>query len=70
MTAPAPAPAPAAAPRRAASRAPLTTGSSRRWILVVTIVISLVPLLAGLGYLLLSSGVSPLLAASSAVVWA
>ena len=66
----APAPAPATAPRRTVSKAPLTTGSSRRWILFVSIVISLVPLLVSLENLLLSSEVSPLLAASSAVVWA
>lgn len=70
MTAPAPAAAPAVTPRRTVSRAPLTTGSSRRWILVVSIVICLVPLLVSLENLFLSSEVSPILAASSAVVWA
>ncbi len=70
MTAPAPAPASAAAPRRTVSRAPLTTGGSRRWILVVTILICLVPMVASLQNLLISTEVSPILAASSAVVWA
>lgn len=58
------------APRRTITRAPLTTGRSRGWILGVTAVLCLVPVLASVENLMLSTEVSPSLAAWSAVVWA
>ena len=60
---------PVTAPRRTVSRAPLTTRRSRTWILVVTIVIGVIPLVASMQNLTLSTEVSPSLAAWSAVVW-
>ena len=60
---------PVTAPRRTVSRAPLTTRRSRTWILVVTIVIGVIPLVASIQNLTLSTEVSPSLAAWSAVVW-
>lgn len=57
------------APRRTISRAPLTSGRSRGWVLVVTILLCLVPILISIENLLLSTEVSPSLAAWSAIVW-
>lgn len=61
--------APVASPRRTASRAPLTSKRSRVWILTVAILISLVPVVVSIENLTLSTGVSPGLAAWSAIVW-
>lgn len=60
----------ATVPRRAVPKAPLTSRGQRTAILVVSVLISVLPLVVSIENFTLSSQVSPGLALASAVVWA